>query len=103
MEMLRAVNRSRQPETVLDSLDHLHGVQTKENNHMRLENLELVLWFFSYSLSCNWINSPKSMFVTEGQDERSEKESKKVLSYLKKVAYLLRIEAGGQYRSYLDK
>lgn len=43
MEMLRAVNRSRQPETVLDSLDHLHGVQTKENNHMRLENLELVL------------------------------------------------------------
>lgn len=43
------------------------------------------------------------MFVTEGQDERSEKESKKVLSYLKKVAYLLRIEAGGQYRSYLDK
>lgn len=45
MEVLRAVNRSRQPETVLDGLDHLQerGKKKKKN---RLENLEAVFGIF---------------------------------------------------------
>lgn len=31
MEMRGAVNRSREPETVLDGLDHLHDAQKKED------------------------------------------------------------------------
>lgn len=43
MEMWRAVHWSRQPETVLDGLDHLQDMQKTENNYIRLENLQLVI------------------------------------------------------------
>lgn len=45
MEMWRAVNWSREPETILNGLDHLQDVQKKENHYIRLENLQLVRFF----------------------------------------------------------
>lgn len=45
MEMWRAVNWSREPETILNGLDHLQDVQKKENSYIRLENLQLVRFF----------------------------------------------------------
>lgn len=40
MEVWRAVNGSRQPEAVLDGLDHLQDVRRKENDDSRSEDLD---------------------------------------------------------------
>lgn len=42
MEMWGAVNRSREPETVLDGLDHLQDAEKKEDECVRLENFNVI-------------------------------------------------------------
>lgn len=88
MEMWRAVNRSWQPETVLNGLYHLH---TETGNQYQAGNFGTYIVIFQF-LHYNWITSPCACLYLVGQGGGGDYVEKCLRKILKTLFFPFTVE-----------